>query len=169
MLAARFRNRLKAVPLPSQPAIRAQNPLLASGDRNGWLTSKRSAMASRFSNTWAPTFTALPSVPKSILADDGQSITFAWRDNQKRQRTTRLKAEAFLHRYLQHVLPKGLQRVRYYGWLSPAATKRWERILALLDCKEPALKLPAPLPPPQCPVCHRPMIFVARLPRAPPG
>ena len=167
MLAARFRNRLKAA-LSSQPAIRAKIP--SSLWRQEWVADVQKVGNGQpvLKYLGAYIYRSAFSSQK-ILADDGQSITFAWRDNQKRQRTTRLKAEAFLHRYLQHVLPKGLQRVRYYGWLSPAATKRWERILALLDWKEPALKLPVPLPPPQCPVCHRPMIFVARLPRAPPG
>jgi hypothetical protein len=29
-----------------------------------------------------------------------------------------VSAECFLHRFLQHVLPRGFQRVRYFGWLS---------------------------------------------------
>ncbi len=69
--------------------------------------------------------------------------------------------------YMQHVLPKGCQRVRYYGYWSPAAKARLARIAALLDWKAPALVPPTPLPP-TCPVCQRPMIWVARLPRAPP-
>ena len=79
-----------------------------------------------------------------------------------------MRAEAFLHRYLQHVLPKGLQRVRYYGWLSPAAKQTFARIAALLDWRVPALVAPSPLPPPECPVCKKPMQFAGRLPRAPP-
>ncbi|MBV8834416.1 MAG: transposase [Acidobacteriaceae bacterium] len=29
-----------------------------------------------------------------------------------------LKYEEFLRRFLQHVLPKGLPRIRYFGWLA---------------------------------------------------
>lgn len=117
-----------------------------------------------------------------ILADDGTRVTFGWRDNQGRNRATRLAAESFLHRFLQHVLPRGFQRVRYFGWLSPAAKARFERIAALLDWRAP---LPQPLPrgigriippgetlnpqPVLCPRCHKPMQFIGRLPRAPPG
>jgi len=103
-----------------------------------------------------------------ILADDGQHITFTYRDGQDgRTRTLRLPVEQFLHRFLQHVLPKDFQRVRSFGWLSPAAKERFERILALLDWKQPPLELPPPLPPPECPVCKKPMRLIALLPRPP--
>ena len=166
MLAGRFRNRLKAA-LSTQPALLAQIP--SAVWQTDWVADVQAVGSGQSLLKYLGAYiyrSAFSS--QKILADDGQFITFAWRDNQKRQRTTRLKAKAFLHRYLQHVLPRGLQRVRYYGYLSPAARNRWERIVALLDWKEPALQLPAPIPPPECPVCHRPMMFVARLPRAPP-
>ena len=51
--------------------------------------------------------------------------------------TLTVTAMEFLRRFLQHVLPKGFQRVRHYGWLSPASKAKWERILALLDWKPP--------------------------------
>jgi len=166
VLAARFRTRLKAA-LCSQPAILAQIPSRVW--QADWVVDVQKVGNGQAVLKYLGAYmyrSAFSS--QKIVADEGQFITFAWRDNQKRQRTTRLKAQAFLHRYLQHVLPKGFQRVRYFGWLSPAARKRWERIVALLDCNVPALKLPAQLPPPECPVCQRPMIWVARLPRAPP-
>src|SRR5205814_10667476 len=46
----------------------------------------------------------------------------------------------FLRRFLQHVLPSGFHRVRYYGWWSPAAKNKWQRILALFDWKAPDRK-----------------------------
>ena len=105
-----------------------------------------------------------------ILADDGTQVTFGWRDNQGRNRTTRLGAESFLHRFLQHVLPRGFPRVRYFGWLSAAAKSKFERIQALLDWRAP-LPQPSTLNPQPvlCPRCHKPMRLMGRLPRAPPG
>jgi Putative transposase len=104
-----------------------------------------------------------------ILRDDGQQITFTYRDGKDhRIQTVRLAPEQFLHRFLQHVLPKGFQRVRYFGWLSPAAKSRFERITALLDWRAPARMPPAPLPPPLCPGCNKPMALLGRLARAPP-
>jgi hypothetical protein len=103
-----------------------------------------------------------------ILADDGQTITFAYRDNQGRPGTVRLSPERFLHRFLQHVLPRGLQRVRHCGFLSAAATTQWQRVLALLDWKPLPRILPPPRPPPLCPTCNKPMALIGRLARAPP-
>ena len=104
-----------------------------------------------------------------ILSDDGQFITFSYRHRDSGSvRSVRLPAERFLHRFLQHVLPRGFQRVRSFGWLSAAAKTKWERILALLDWKQPVLAPPTPLPPPLCPCCHKPMKLVGLLPRPPP-
>jgi hypothetical protein len=103
-----------------------------------------------------------------ILADDGQTITFAYRDNQGRPGTVRLSPERFLHRFLQHVLPRGLQRVRHFGFLSAAAIAQWQRVLALLDWKPLPRVLPPPRPPPLCPTCQKPMALIGRLARAPP-
>jgi hypothetical protein len=73
-----------------------------------------------------------------------------------------------LHCFLQHVLPKGFQRVRHYGWLGAAAAKR-ERIAALLDRRAP---LPPTetltTPPPTCPACGKVMCLIGELARQPP-
>ena len=58
------------------------------------------------------------------------------------------------------MLPKAFQRVRYYGWLAPAAQARWQRILALLDWKAPGLAL-APKSQPLCPQCGRRLCWIA--------
>ena len=70
-----------------------------------------------------------------------------------------LTLEEFLRRFLQHVLPKGLPRIRYFGWL---ANRRRRELLPL--CR----RLLAVAPPPveanpvatavwQCPACGSPM------------
>lgn len=104
-----------------------------------------------------------------IIADDGQQITFTYRDQERRPRTARLPAEQFLHRFLQHVLPRGFQRVRHFGWLSPAAKAKFARIAALLDWKAPPWMAPTGLPSPLCPCCHQPMALIGRWPRPPPA
>jgi hypothetical protein len=104
-----------------------------------------------------------------IVADDGQFITFTYKDSQDRSlRTVRLPAEHFLHRFLQHVLPPGLQRVRHFGFLSAAAKRQWLRVRTLLDWQPPPPIPPPPIPIPVCPSCHKPMALIGRLPRAPP-
>ena len=110
--------------------------------------------------------TALSS--QRLLQEEHGRITLQYRDREHHQwHTLTLDAREFLRRFLQHVLPKGFQRVRYYGWLSPAAKARWERILNLLDYRPPALCLPAPSPP-TCPCCGKVLRRMGTLARAPP-
>jgi hypothetical protein len=104
-----------------------------------------------------------------IVADDGQTITFTYQDRKDHHtHAVQLPAEQFLHRFLQHVLPQRLQRVRHFGFLSSAAKTRWERVLCLLDWSPPPPAPPTALPPPLCPRCHKPMALIGLLPRAPP-
>ena len=51
-----------------------------------------------------------------ILAMDETHVTFRWKDGGAGTwRTMRLSGVEFLGRFLQHVLPRGFHRVRYYG------------------------------------------------------
>ena len=55
-----------------------------------------------------------------VSCDDGR-VTFTYRKvGSKRRRKMTLDAMEFLRRFLQHVLPSGFQKVRHYGFLSPA-------------------------------------------------
>ena len=48
------------------------------------------------------------------------TVTFRYRDNRTQQlRRITLSAIEFLRRFLQHVLPRGCTKVRYYGLFSP--------------------------------------------------
>ena len=80
----------------------------------------------------------------------------------------KLKSEALdplelIRRWLLHVLPKGLVRVRHYGWLSPAAHKAFLRVRFLLGLGPyripPALKSE----PPRCPFCNGLLAQIARI------
>ena len=51
------------------------------------------------------------------LSEDGQ-VTYCYKDNTGTRHTVTLSAERFLARFLQHVLPAGFQRIRYYGFLA---------------------------------------------------
>ena len=47
-------------------------------------------------------------------------VTFRWRDSahHNKQRIMSLTVEEFLRRFLLHVLPRGLVRIRYFGFFS---------------------------------------------------
>lgn len=54
-----------------------------------------------------------------LLDIDAGEVTFRWKDyrNHDAQKTMTLQASEFIRRFLLHVLPPGLQRIRYYGFL----------------------------------------------------
>ena len=55
------------------------------------------------------------------LLDVGEGrVRFTYRDRARGdvKRTATLIADEFIRRFLRHVLPKGLQRIRHYGFLS---------------------------------------------------
>jgi hypothetical protein len=95
-----------------------------------------------------------------ILKLENGRVTFRYRSSDT-QRTTlcTLPAEEFIHRFLQHVLPKGFVKVRYYGFFAPALRPRLAAVRQQLR-GSPAC-LPVPAPPqtaPLCPICGRPML-----------
>ena len=94
---------------------------------------------------------------------DGR-VRFRYRDNRTHQiRHITLSGIEFLHRFLQHVLPRGTTKVRYYGIFSPSCKSQLERARLLLtpDSDSPSVSLP-PAPDPEnkpsapirCPLCR---------------
>ena len=68
-----------------------------------------------------------------IESMDNGKVTFRYQESAtgKLKRMT-LPAKEFLRRYLQHVLPQGFHKVRYYGLLSPANRTTLKRVQLLL-------------------------------------
>jgi hypothetical protein len=57
-----------------------------------------------------------------IVSVTASTVTFRYQHAATRRwRTMTLSGEEFLRRFLQHVLPRGLHKVRYYGWWRPQA------------------------------------------------
>ena len=167
VLAMRLRTRLKQALQQDHPHLFVQVPHLIWS--MNWVANVRSVGRGESALKYLAAYlyrTAFSA--ERILQDDGRFITFSYRHNTGQTRTVRLSAECFLHRFLQHVLPRGFQRVRYFGWLSAAGKTNWERILALLDWTPPPMTPATPLPPPLCPSCNQPMKWFSSLSRAPP-
>jgi hypothetical protein len=73
----------------------------------------------------------------SIIAQENDHVTFRYQDSTTRQwKTMRLAAMEFLRRFLQHVLPKGFHKVRYYGLLHPTNKVTLKRLQLLLIEKD---------------------------------
>jgi len=101
-----------------------------------------------------------------IVSVDESHVTFLWKDyaHNNQQRPMTLTCEKFLLRFLQHTLPKGLPRIRYFGWL---ANRRRGNLLPL--CRSLLHRDPNPpeIPDepqvPHCPHCHGQMCIIEQL------
>lgn len=107
-----------------------------------------------------------------ILAYDGQSVTLEYTESRTQAKKLRtLTAVAFIRIYLQHVLPGGFQKTRYYGLLG-SANKKTVRELRLLILSTRYSRVPPKedfsLELPCCPKCLVPMVYRGRRSRAPP-
>ena len=117
-----------------------------------------------------------------ILSAHNGEVTFSYRDrkNHNRKKTMTLDAHEFIRRFLLHVIPKGLMRVRHFGFLANRSKQR------LSTCRQLLGLLPALPKPPQpsthelmlaltgidltrCPRCRKgTLIFRAKIPIAEP-
>jgi hypothetical protein len=101
-----------------------------------------------------------------LVAFENQRVSFRWRDyaHGGKQKVMTAPAEEFLRRYLLHVLPKGLVRIRHFGlFANRCRAASLERCRSLLG-SEPRLdpSVPEDSQPP-CPVCSGPMMMVQRI------
>ena len=79
-----------------------------------------------------------------IVDLDDKCVTIRHKDRRSMQwRTTRLSGHEFMRRFLQHVLPKGLHKVRYYGLWHPARREHAQRARLMLLLDRPATPSPA--------------------------
>jgi len=112
-----------------------------------------------------------------ILELTAGKVTFRYRASDTgKLRTCTLAAEEFIRRFLQHVLPKGFVKVRYYGFLASGCRQRLASIRQQLDnppagqapdldngidaelqTEDHSAEGPAPNPIPRCPSCGQVM------------
>jgi Putative transposase/Transposase zinc-binding domain len=80
-----------------------------------------------------------------ILEMDQTHVTFRWKDRKAGAWCTeRLPGVDFLRRFLQHVLPQGFHKVRYYGLWHPSKREQAARAWLLLMLKMPAQNVQGP-------------------------
>lgn len=69
-----------------------------------------------------------------IVKVENGRVFFRYRKQKSnRERTMSLDAMEFIRRFLQHVLPSGFMKVRYYGFLSPNATVSLEEVRTKIE------------------------------------
>jgi hypothetical protein len=78
---------------------------------------------------------------KALVACDDHSVTFRYRNSRSHQRRVMtLPAHEFLRRFLQHVPPQGMHRVRAFGLLHPRdrpTLRQLQLLLAPQEAPEP--------------------------------
>ncbi len=104
-----------------------------------------------------------------ISCNDGQ-VTFKYENYaSKKMVTQKVPVVAFIRMFLQHVLPRGTKKVRYYGIMHPKNRLIFNIVRLLLRAK---FKLPDRYLDYQqcfkCPACGAEMVFVEILERVPP-
>jgi len=166
-LAARFKGRLKAWLTGEAPALLAAVPVKVWWIK--WVADIQPVGSGEAALKYLAAYLCRPPLHASQLERwDAQSVTFRYRENGGTQNRCTVSGQEFVRRVLQHVLPKGFQRVRHYGWLAAAARAKREGIAALLDWRAPALVPPASVPPPVCPGCGKHMVLLTPVARKPP-
>lgn len=116
-----------------------------------------------------------------LLRFDKAGVTFRYKDYRRdgadRQQTMTISADEFIRRFLLHVLPKGLHRIRHYGLLTGATRKaHLDHARQLLGVAPRAEDDTADEPVdsrPPCPCCGGHMVVIETFerghqPRAPP-
>ena len=99
-----------------------------------------------------------------LVAFENDRVSFRWRDyaHGGKKKVMTVSADEFLRRFLLHVLPKGLVRIRHFGFF---ANRRRETALA--RCREllgaaTSAERPETTNLPCCPACSGTMLVVER-------
>ena len=100
-----------------------------------------------------------------LVAFENNRVSFRWRDyaHGGKKKLMTVSADEFLRRFLLHVLPKGLVRIRHFGFF---ANRR--RQTALARCRELLGAVASPDRPEttnqlRCPACSRTMLVIERI------
>jgi len=72
-----------------------------------------------------------PIAVRRIISYDGINVTYWYNDHKtKNQKVETVSAEIFIGRMVQHIMPKGFQRVRYYGLQATKTFKKWVSVIS---------------------------------------
>ena len=102
-----------------------------------------------------------------LIAFDGRGVTFKWKDyrieGRDRYKQMTLATFEFIRRFLIHVLPKGLHRIRHYGLFAKGAcannvARARELLAAAKPDGQPSAAVDAKKP--SCPCCGGRMIII---------
>ena len=167
-LAAVFARRMEQAVRAEAPARHASIP--AGTWRGRWVVHTQPAGSGVAVVRYLARYVGRTAISdERIVSATDEAVTFRYTDSATQQKKAcTLGADEFLRRYLQHVLPPGQHRVRYFGWMHPSAKRRRMHVENLL---QKPIVVAAPPPEPvkwhlQCPHCHAfSLVRVGSLPR----
>ena len=99
-----------------------------------------------------------------LVAFKDERVSFLWKDYAagSKQKVMTVSADAFLRRFLIHVLPKGLVRIRHFGlFANRKRSASLRRCRMLLNTVAPPLQ-PVPTAQIKCPLCSELMLVIER-------
>ena len=94
-----------------------------------------------------------------IVKVEGRTVTIRYKKGKSsRWRSTTLEVSEFIRRFVQHVLPTGFMKVRYYGFMNPSSSVTLQEIASRIELAYGfAVKTPEsdiePAKPLYCPCC----------------
>ena len=110
-----------------------------------------------------------PISDKNILNCNNDRVSFRYKDqDSKKFKTCYFDAIEFIRRYLQHVLPKGFVKVRYFGFLATKKRADLDFIKELIGKRLSRKNVSYPKKPKKvmtCPDCGQVLVFVCEIPR----
>jgi len=174
VFAAKFRDGLKK----SSPEVYAM--MAPKVWKNPWVVHIQNIGTGEHALKYLAQYIFRPAISnKRILEMSDGKVSFGYRDSKTRKwRTMRLEAMEFIRRYLQHVLPRGFVKVRYYGLYAHRNRTILQKIAAKMvpgatpirqestaggqsrQLRNDAPK-PATAPSHRCPCCGEPMVVVS--------
>jgi hypothetical protein len=102
-----------------------------------------------------------------VKLEDGQVFFKYKKSGSNRWRTMSLQVLEFIRRFLQHVLPSGFMKVRYYGFMNPASSIAMEKIAQRIAQAITVAKRAKVEPPsriwPKCSDCGGRLIYCASI------
>jgi len=134
-IAAKFREALKA----KKPAVFSSIP--AGVWRREWVSFvKHYGHANQAVLNYLSRYVFRTAISNArILGMDQAHVTFRFKDRDSQTwQTERLPGVKFLRRFLQHVLPRGFHKVRYYGLWHPSKRTESNRAWVELMLQTPA-------------------------------
>lgn len=133
VLAAAMRRGMDAALRVAAPDLHAQIPDTCW--RSGWWVHTQPAGPGENVVKYLARYVGRTAIgDERILHADDECVRFSFTDTQTQQRREcTLGADEFMRRYLQHVPPPGMHRVRYFGWMHPSARARRMKVETLLS------------------------------------